>query len=995
MIHKIHIACPGEDVLFPLSRQDQVLHALEQLFSSRTGAESAGEQLGVTAEEVAEHLGIWRSNSSADLNALTRQGLVKKVSGRPARFLPVAPVAGASKALGTRYPLGGNPRGAVEASTPPSGALNTLDGVGHSMKEAMELAKAALRYPPNGMNTLLLGETGVGKSTFAEQMYQYAMQTGLLSQGAPFVAFNCAEYAHNPQILLDHLFGHVRGAFTGANEDKIGLVESANHGVLFLDEVHRLPPEGQEMLFELLDHGAFRRVGEASRTRRVSLRLFAATTEPPESVLLATFRRRIPMTIQLPALRDWRLEDRIQLIRRLFHREAINLGCNIRVARSAWMRLLYARFPANIGGLENTVRLSCARVFAQRLSQNRTNSDTLRQGADLVITPQDLSMVGHEPSDLRFTEGLSDIDEVVFRKDESGFSSSPLSLHEVAYSELDKLAKTLRDLGFGPEEMGYILERQLLRRQLQEPAQPMLEELRHFVGDHFYECLQGAWAKVEPDLALKQPQAVFLRITMHLFGLSQDPAETSDRPARAVFAAASTDKKTRVISYKLLETFARASGLPVLNDQEVAVVAAMLQEDSHLQPDNIGLILIMRGHAIADALADTAMGVLGPLPLASVNVPLTEDWTTLKPQIQDALKRLSQKNLVLVCTDLVEVTQYVESDEVSKERPISTIFRPDVTDIVQAVLRLRNTRNPNKVPLPSHTLQTRKREVPPPQGEELEVLACCMTGRGTASSVRRLIESSLPADLKATVVIRPMEVNPTALAFEPAEVNPSPATGLPGITPSPPMALIDMELHPKPNRRVVAAVGSVDPKLPNVPFLSLEEILGPGGIQSLVGLIRFSVSLGQTDNRIGNGEPSEEPCNNQQEGLDRFQSYVSAMLERDLVYVNPRLVHEVSLEVLRRIRQFSQRDYPRELQARFVLHMGYVVERGVQGEAMKNPYVPLLQQGFPDVWQQLLKSWQPVQETFRLPPNANELAYLFEILFPDLTAAAIPGGEIR
>ena len=61
----------------------------------------------------------------------------------------------------------------------------------------------------------------------------------------PFVTFNCADYFNNPQLLLSQLFGHVKGAFTGADTDKIGLVEKANGGILFLDEVHRLPPDGQ------------------------------------------------------------------------------------------------------------------------------------------------------------------------------------------------------------------------------------------------------------------------------------------------------------------------------------------------------------------------------------------------------------------------------------------------------------------------------------------------------------------------------------------------------------------------------------------------------------------------------------------------------------------------------------------------------------------------------------------------------------------------------
>ncbi len=84
----------------------------------------------------------------------------------------------------------------------------------------------------------------------------------LLSNDAPFESFNCADYYHNPQLLLAQLFGYIEGAYTGANVGKAGLVEKADGGILLLDEIHRLTPEGQEMLFYFIDHGRFNRLGK-------------------------------------------------------------------------------------------------------------------------------------------------------------------------------------------------------------------------------------------------------------------------------------------------------------------------------------------------------------------------------------------------------------------------------------------------------------------------------------------------------------------------------------------------------------------------------------------------------------------------------------------------------------------------------------------------------------------------------------------------------------
>ena len=165
---------------------------------------------------------------------------------------------------------------------------------------------------------LILGPSGVGKSYLADAMYEFAKSTKNFDDKSKYIVFNCADYADNPQLLLSQLFGSVKGAYTGANEDKIGIVESCNGGILFLDEVHRLPAEGQEILFSILDRGSFRRLGESENVRKSNVMIIAATTENVESSLLLTFRRRIPMVIEIPPIKNRPYEERFELINKYF-----------------------------------------------------------------------------------------------------------------------------------------------------------------------------------------------------------------------------------------------------------------------------------------------------------------------------------------------------------------------------------------------------------------------------------------------------------------------------------------------------------------------------------------------------------------------------------------------------------------------------------------------------------------------------------------------------
>lgn len=239
-----------------------------------------------------------------------------------------------------------------------------------SLKDSVEQAKAAILYPPKGMNCLILGATGVGKSMFASLMHNYALEMKVKTEDSPFIVFNCADYTNNPQLLTSQLFGVKKGAYTGAESDKVGLIEQADGGILFLDEIHRLPPEGQEALFIFLDTGTFRRIGD-SETRKSDVLIISATTEDPNSALLNTFTRRIPLVINIPSLKERNLDERLFLIKSFFKYESIRLNKEIYVSLNSLRALLSYDCPNNIGQLKSDVQLLCAKAYSEYLTNIR------------------------------------------------------------------------------------------------------------------------------------------------------------------------------------------------------------------------------------------------------------------------------------------------------------------------------------------------------------------------------------------------------------------------------------------------------------------------------------------------------------------------------------------------------------------------------------------------------------------------------------------------
>lgn len=304
---------------------------------------------GVTTLEISKYLNLERSNVSKDLNLLLKNGKLFKNNSRPVKY------------------FFNNPN-ATDFSK--KSALDKLSYLYPSLAPAVKLAKTAILYPPNGMNSLIIGDTGVGKSMLAKLMHEYANSLDT-TKDMPFIHFNCSDYSNNTQLLSAQLFGVKKGTFTGANEDRPGLIEEANGGILFLDEIHNLPSEGQEMLFVFMDTGYFKRLGEVSKRIKSSARIICATNKDINQSLLNTFIRRIPIKINLPDLNERLIEERLTLVEYFIKEESLKLDKPILVSKNSMISLLSYDCPYNVGQLKSDITLAVANSYTDYFINNK------------------------------------------------------------------------------------------------------------------------------------------------------------------------------------------------------------------------------------------------------------------------------------------------------------------------------------------------------------------------------------------------------------------------------------------------------------------------------------------------------------------------------------------------------------------------------------------------------------------------------------------------
>ncbi|SFW98021.1 nitric oxide reductase transcriptional regulator NorR [Marinospirillum alkaliphilum] len=241
---------------------------------------------------------------------------------------------------------------------------------------------------------LLLGETGVGKELFARFVHQHSRR-----RKQPMIHINCAAL---PESLAEsELFGHVRGAFSGATQDRPGKFEAAQGGTLFLDEVGELPLNIQAKLLRVLQSGEIQRLG-SDATHQVDVRIVAATNRHlQEGVRNGSFRadlyhRLSVYPVPIPPLRE-RREDLLLLAGHFLELNRARLGVRcLRLSAAAEAALLQYDWPGNVRELEHVISRAALKTLAR---QGRSDDSDW-----ITLEPEELDLQSSKPPDLKLDE---------------------------------------------------------------------------------------------------------------------------------------------------------------------------------------------------------------------------------------------------------------------------------------------------------------------------------------------------------------------------------------------------------------------------------------------------------------------------------------------------------------------------------------------------------------------------------------------------------------
>lgn len=695
--------------------------------------------------------------------------------------------------------------------------INDIIGSDGSIKFQVDKAKAAVLYPPYGLHTLILGQTGTGKSHLAERMYMIALNAGRIKENTEFIKLNCADYSNNPQLLLSQLFGYVKGAFTGADYDKEGMIAKANGGILFLDEIHRLPLEGQEILFSVIDKGKYRKLGQTEGEESVNVMIVGATTEDINSHLLSAFKRRIPMCIDLPPLSSRPIDERYQMVIKFLKNEVDRMNIKLYIRSEALCALLLYRCVGNTGQLRSDIQVACARAYLRYLNEN--NDNIILDIADFnSYVQQGLLRNKYKSDDIKkyLNQGIVAIPQ----QNEVGFFDEDdlYVLPDMIYKFIDERFEILKKQSI-PQKLVYNLVGRELEIKLERTIRHISkkskdgfekENIKKIVGEDLVEVVEKMIHLAETRLGPLDISLVYC-ISLHLHESIQRIQNNKKMKNHQLERL----KNTYILEYQtaqeMLELAENILGVKFPED-EAGFITLYLKTKRNCFEKNenrVRIIIITHGN-VAIEMAKIANSLLGNDFVEAICMPLNEEPELALNRTVDLVKKINEDEGILLLVDMGSLLTFGELVTKITGIPTRTVGRVDTAMVLEASLRAKN----GDISLYELYEMIERQNIymgclqrDYKKENEKVIVTLCITGNGAAIKLKKLIEDMMPTVLKNQVEIIPVGM-----------LNDNVSEYIKNLQQS---------------KDLLAVIGTINPNIDGVKFLPTEAIIDGDGMYEL------------------------------------------------------------------------------------------------------------------------------------------------------------------
>lgn len=905
---------------------------------------------GITTKEVAEYLGIQRTNASKDLNTLVKEGVIEKLEGRPVRYVTKSIFQ--HQPFSKYVPSYQEKKESIFTTTnkkivDDTDIFKRIIGINGSMKNAIMQAKAAILYPPNGLNCLITGPTGSGKTYFAYTMFQYAKQQHVLEDDKELIVFNCADYASNPELLMSHLFGHIKGAFTGADEEKDGLMSLADNGYLFLDEIHRLPPEGQEMIFYFMDNGKYSKLGESTKNREANVRIICATTEDPSSALLNTFVRRIPITIKLPTFKERSAKEKVELVKNMMIIEAKRINRRIILTEDVVKALIGSVSYGNVGQLKSNVQLVTAQSFLKHMEQN-----------DVTITIDELNegikegLVSLATDRLTMSELTQLLESKMIISPNESFDTYEGDTYELPYNLYEIIgdkAALLKEDGFNQEAINHFITTDInvhLKSFYRNHGFNFDSEnkLGEIIDSEVIKTTRKLYQYATEKEGYKFEQNFLYAIGLHISSfLNRYKADTlieisNDENIINMIQAYPKEHKVAKVFKQIIEENHNVT-LPQSEVNYLTVLLISLNES--IKKGRIGIIVAAHGRSTASSMVEVVSELLKINHIRAVDMPLDMTPKDALENVINQVNEVDEGSGVLLLVDMGSLTTF--TDDIKQRTKIDV----KVIDMVTTALVLEAGRKSSLLDGDLddlyyslshfhgyHTKETTSKNTP--SDKPKAILAICASGKGTAQRMKELINDYLTIYMEDDIEVLTMSI---------LELDTK-------------ITQVQQDYH------LLASTGIKNPNL-SVPFITMDQLFSKDG-PSYIGQI-VSESMYETDTKELDEATAKKTC------LNYMTQYYT--------FINPDKLLEPLWQICEQMDDTilsQQKDY--SFYISLTMHLSGMIERILKNDTLTASDEELSIVESTPFLNKLQDNMQLLYQLFHIDVPKDEMVYIINII---------------
>ncbi len=731
-------------------------------YLQRNAGAASQPAVGLTTQQLADRLGLQRTNISTLLNKLVADGKVEKDNHRPVRY---------------RVKLS-------DTSGKEVTCFAELIGFDGSLQQAVQLAKAAILYPDNSLNVMLVGPLGCGISYFANIMYKFACQCQVISTGR-FLSLNLINYESDSSALARQLFG---------SAEEPGLLAQAEGGMLFIENVQKMDRQNREELFKrIVSHPeADNNTGRRSHVQI----LMGIDSQNASEAMMTYWQTAVPVKIVMPKLADRPLAERLQLIQRFVTIEAIRSQKTIIMDSEALRGLLLFDCSGEIRRLNTDIKVGYAQAFVRGFNEKKDKitvylddfEPEVRKGLlNYKRRAEEVEALLPANFDYEFTPGgNTERYYTNYRPD------NPI------YANISKQFKELNERGLPKEDVDKIIRASITASfdQYRKSLSGQVintEHLSKLVDVKVIEMVKTFLDEAQNKLDITYSQSVYYGLCLHVNAL------LVSRPSAIYFGS---EQITALFnnfpeSFKLAQKFAAR-----LNDQfgvelsldEEAMLAMFIAPPASISDSPKPQVLIaMHGEHAASEVAAVINELVKADNCHGFDMSLDCDTKQSYQQLLAKIRQINTGGGLIVIYDMGSLKTMLESASAETGIEMRLMMIPITMIGLDAA---RKCTMENDLDVVYHQLKKSTEELTRTlQSPSQTIIALCNTGQGGAVQIKEYIDAHSHLNLP---VIAMAQSDRKLLSRD-----------IKGIL---------------TNSRIKAIVGTYDPQLYGIPFIPVNQI---------------------------------------------------------------------------------------------------------------------------------------------------------------------------